>query len=208
MSLSKTSAQGYKVNMKKIIIILITYSLNSVANESIGESTVKNSKFFQFTFQCHINAPIELAEPKSWNAIIDPNFKEERETRIILSSNSHEAIIYQYIPNPMPILPVNDRYVVICGKWKPKNDFGGGVMSWSVCEYKDAPNNKNAVKVPKSDGSWLFHSNTLGGTTVTMISHTEPGSDLEGDFYVFLVNSFAGNRLPEDCNRLKRLIEK
>ncbi|MBD9358613.1 hypothetical protein [Methylomonas albis] len=81
-------------------------------------------------------------------------------------------------------------------------------MSWKVCEHEDAPINKNAIKILKSDGSWLFHSNINGSTTISMKTHTEPGSDLKNDLYALFVNSFAGNRLIEDCDRLKKRVDQ
>jgi hypothetical protein len=187
--------------MKKLILLILNavYFSIALANDTVEESKVKNSDFLQYKLQCTINVPIELAVTEAWKAIVDLNFVAPNEKKTILVEKEKEVVMHTYIP----ILAFEDRQVITCGKWDHRENFENDIMSWQVCERHDAPLKPDAIKILKSNGSWLFHSNN-NGTTITITSHTDPSGNLPA----LMVNMKAGDRLIDDCQRLRKFISR
>ena len=180
------------------LIVSIVYTATAFADEVVEKAEVTDSDFLQYKLQCTIDAPIDRVVPKAWNAALDSSFTAPKEIKTILDAKANEIVMHTYIP----IFSFQDRDVVTCGKWDHKVGFESDSMSWKVCERHDAPIRIGAIRILKSNGSWSFHSNINGGTTITIKSHTDPGGYLPA----WVVNILASDRLIDDCHRLRKRI--
>ena len=181
------------------LIVSILYSTIGSADGQVETTKLKDSDFLQYQLQCTVDVPIKTVVPEVWSAVLEPSFSAPNETKNILDTKEYEVVIHTYIAMPIGF---DDRDIVICEKWDHQEDYEGDRISWKVCERYDTPLSQSFIRIKLSNGSLLFHSNKNGGTTITITSHTDPGVSLPA----FVTNMFAGDRLIDDCLRLRKRI--
>lgn len=201
MQQSRPLAITHNTNKQLIVFLIagILYCPTGTADEYVEPIEITDSDFLQYKLQCTVDAPIKTAVPKAWGTVLEPSFTAPNETKNILDTKEYEVVIHTYITMPKGF---DDRDIVICEKWDHKEGYDGDRISWKVCEHHDAPLRQEFIRIKLSNGYLSFHSNKNGGTTITITSHTDPGGSLPS----FLINMFAGDRLVDDCHRLRKRI--
>jgi len=185
----------------KVIFLIgtIVFSAIVLGKEGVEAVAVKNSDFLQYQFQCEIEVPISRVVQEAWEAILDSHFAPPEHIKTILETKEKVIVMHTYIPIAFPI---DDRDIITCGTWEKKDKYEGDRMSWNVCERDRVPLNNGVIRILHSNGSWEFNSNAIGGTIITIKSHTDPGGLLPA----IIVNKFSGDQLIDDCQRLRKRI--
>ena len=156
------------------LVLAAPYTPVAVKNGMTISRRKLDNGLLEVKVEAHTALTVKAVFSVLWNHAEYPKFIKTSKVTKVLADKGKERIVYEQVRIPV----VQDRDYTIRGWYQDDPATGLVQLYWEGADALGPPENRDHVRIRRTQGSWTLEPTKDGGTDVTYICASEPGGNV------------------------------